>query len=117
MGVYIYQHKVHPFIKVGHYIKGNPWSRVAHRGFRCCKHPSVLDGQLMIDNLGLVAWFPDLNTADEKKYHRTHRTVRADGEWYSAETLPNALSYFEKIGRQDMSMCDKDAAMATRRRL
>lgn len=117
MGVYIFKHKSHPYIKVGHYIKSNPWSRVAHRGFRCCKHPLELEGQLMVDSLELLAWYPDLHTADEKKFHRAHRTVRAHGEWYTAAKLEQTVDYFNKLGKQDMQACNKEAAMATRRRL
>lgn len=71
----------------------------------------------MVDHLELVAWFPNLHTADEKKFHRSHRVNRAHGEWYDADKLEATLQYFGKLDTCDMQACDKAAALATRRRL
>lgn len=117
MGIYIFKHTVYPYIKVGHYIKLNPWSRIAHRGFRCCKSPSILEGQLMVDHLNLIAWYPDLVTADEKRLHKFFRTNRKDGEWYSIDKLQAITAYLDIRDKCDMMLCDKAAALATRRRL
>jgi hypothetical protein len=117
MGVYVFKHKTRPFIKVGHYIKLNPWSRVGHRGFRTCKCPQEIKGQVMCCNLELEAWFPSLCTKDEKTLHRHFKPVRAAGEWYNVTSLPTILEYLNTRAVCDMSACDKQAALATRRRL
>lgn len=117
MGIYIFKHTVHPYFKVGHYIKSNPYSRVSKRGFRCCLHPAILDGQLMIDHLDLIAWYPHLVTVDEKQLHRVFRTNRRDGEWYHLDKLDAIIAYLSTRDKCDMTSCDKAAALATRRRL
>jgi hypothetical protein len=118
MGVYVYQHTEQPFIKMGHYAKENPWSRVAHRGFRCCNHPAELEGKLMLPYLRLLAWFPALNTSIEKQGHRHFKSVRAVGEWYGVEQLPAILQWLRQRGSEvNVTEQQLQAAMSTRRRL
>ncbi len=118
MGVYVFAHVARPYVKVGHYCKNNPWSRVARRGFRSCSHPAALDGRLGVEDLHLVAWFPSLRTTHEKALHRRHRAERARGEWYGADRLPGLLADLDALAaRGEVDASARDAALATRRRL
>ena len=65
MGIYIFASKHGPFVKVGHYKGQNAWSRIAHRGFKSCRCPDELKGQVFVDDMELVTWFPSLNTKCE----------------------------------------------------
>jgi hypothetical protein len=117
MGIYCFSESSGRYIKVGHYIKSNAWSRVANRGFRSCKCPPEIKGAVMCCNLELEAWYPSLCTKDEKLLHRTLKAQSVCGEWYNLSSLPTILTYLNEKGVCDMSLCDKKAAQATRRRL
>jgi hypothetical protein len=121
MGIYIFEAIHGPYIKVGHYIKSNPYSRIAHRGFRSCIHPKDLGNRVMVDDMVLRRWFPSMNTKQEKLFHRRFKSFAVCGEWYP-------LSMFEQIARilqtesnhdgiPQSDVCDRDAALQTRRRL
>ena len=122
MGVYIFESKHRPYIKVGHYAGQNAWSRVAHRGFHSCAHPTDLT-QLECTDIELVAWFPAYTKEDEvavKRLFKTHR-VRAYGrptEWYEASVLPAIRAFLgSRGGVNSASACSLTAALASRRRL
>jgi hypothetical protein len=112
MGVYVFQSRHAPLIKIGHYNKSNAWSRVAHRGFHSCLHPSELKGRVSVDDLELVCWFPERTPKDEKALHRLCDPYRVKGEWFTIEAL--LMIPWED---NQASECIKEAAMATRRRL
>lgn len=118
MGIYVFKHRTGSYIKIGHYSRSNPWSRIAHRGFRTCKHPAQIKGRVMCDDMELVAWFPALVTKDEKKLHSLHRPLRAVGEWYPIDKLPVLLKYLDTLShRLDVDTDARTAALETRRRL
>lgn len=115
MGVYVYQSKHAPYIKIGHYAKSNAWSRIAHRGFDKILHPAVLRERVTVHDLDLIAWYPELTTKDEKRLHKVCKEHQVIGEWFSIAALQNILSL---LGPHNMaSMCSKEEALQTRRRL
>lgn len=113
MGVYVFKSKHGPFLKVGHYCKESPWSRVAHRGFEKIRHPPELDGKTTADDLELMGWDESLGFDDESDLHRLCKNYHVMGEWFSLD----AWEVLELLLEGDISLCDKDAAMATWRRL
>lgn len=115
MGVYVFQSKHAPYIKIGHYAKSNAWSRIAHRGFGKILHPAILKDRVSVHDLELIAWYPELTTKDEKRFHRLFHAHHVIGEWFSLEALDNVLL---ALGPNNQaSICSKEAALSTRRRL
>jgi hypothetical protein len=88
MGVYVFQSKHGPFIKVGHFKGQNAWRRIAPlRGFYSTSHPIELKGKLDPTDFELMYWFPELGTADESRIHHQLRNFRIIGEWYRLTAL------------------------------
>lgn len=119
MGVYVFA--IGKYIKIGKYCKSNPWSRVAHRGFksvRCPPEVKRLSKKEQVAKLTLVAWFPKLTRRHEAMCHRALRKRRAVGEWFQRAALRSALVLLNAKGVQArVRSQDKTAAMRTRRRL
>jgi len=107
--------KFAPVIKIGHYSKRNPWSRIAHRGFYSCLHPQELRGKVGVNDFDLLCWFPNLRPRDEKRLHNYLVDYRIIGEWFELE----ALSYLpECVPDENMyNDCNKLDALKTRKRL
>lgn len=103
MGVYLFQHRRAPFIKVGSYVcRGkrvldNPWYRIANRGYHSIRHPSELSGtELDADAFDLLAWFPNLQRKDETLIHK-HFKDRI-GEFHAAVHEKELIAYCEELG-------------------
>lgn len=73
-------------------------------------------GRVNVDDLELIAWFPELVTRDEKAIHRAHKAQRT-GEWYPEEAARKILAELRSLWPDEASSCDLAAAKATRRRL
>jgi hypothetical protein len=125
MGIYCFKSLRCPqFIKVGKYSKLNPWSRVAHRGFRSCACPKEL-GEVTGHDVELLAWYPTLGGGDERAHKRVQAAYRVEGtEWFSTEGLESTLAWLAaRAGcsvdeaRAAAAVADRAAAFATRRRL
>ena len=88
MGVYSFESKHGPFVKIGHFIGENAWRRIAPiRGFYSTSHPQELRLKLGPSDFELRHWFPTLGPQDEKCIHSKLRDFRIIGEWYSLEVL------------------------------
>ena len=118
MGVYVFKSKHGEFMKIGHYAKLNAWSRVAHRGFNSCICPTELTNRVMVSDLELLRWFPDLKKTDEKMLHKQCNQFSKGGEWFSMEALVKVDEIMSVRQLVDCSMtCSLEAALRTRRRL
>lgn len=115
MGVYVFQSKNGPFVKIGHYNKSNAWSRIAHRGFRSCIHPRDLRDKVMVDDMDLIYWFPSKTPKDEKALHRALASHRVCGEWFSTDAL--AVIPTLVVDENEATSCSKEDACAIKRRL
>src|SRR5580692_10604877 len=79
MGVYVFESKHGPFLKVGHFHGENAWSRVIRRGFRRVRCPGDIADRVDAEDLELLGWFPDLTTAHERTIHKASRESLASG--------------------------------------
>lgn len=113
----MFKSKHGPFWKVGHYQRSNAWSRVAHRGFYSCLRPHPITTRVSIDDLELLAWYPQLDKKAEKAIHR--RFVGLVGEWYGEDNIAEVLSAAAELagGINLAGSCNRAEALATRRRL
>ena len=114
MGVYVFKSKHMDVIKIGHYAKHNVWSRIAHRGFYSCICPKDIRERVSVDDMELLYWFPDLTSKDEKKIHKIVHDHHVCGEWFTVHAL-ETISSMTYVNCMDS--CNKEEAMATRRRL
>jgi hypothetical protein len=88
MGVYVFESKHGPYIKVGHYKGSNAWRRIApNRGFYSTKYPMELEEKVGPADFILRLWFPNLGTKDESYLHTRLGDLRIVGEWYRATAL------------------------------
>lgn len=118
MGVYIYQSLRGPYIKVGHYKGKNAYSRVAHRGFYSCICPAEIKEQVSIEDLELMAWFPNLTKKEERMVKTKWKEYRIDkSEWFPLEKITEIKQCLETLDQDQKESCCKDDAMSTRRRL
>jgi hypothetical protein len=118
MGVYIFQSRHAPYIKVGHYSGQNAYSRVAHRGFYSCVCPNEISDRVSVGDLDLLAWFPSLTRKDEasvKKQWRSDRVFKS--EWFPIACLDPILAFLLEKEENQKDACDLDAALQSRRRL
>ncbi|MDA2996712.1 MAG: hypothetical protein O3C26_04255 [Actinomycetota bacterium] len=114
MGVYVFESKHAPFVKVGHFKGQNAWRRIApKRGFNSTDHPVPLNGKLAPTDFQLRFWFPHLDFRDEKFIHSQLDHLRVIGEWYE---LP-ALRRIERLVKDEnyAHLCDFEEAMAYKR--
>ena len=112
MGVYIFESRECPWIKIGHHKlslkRPNVYYRVAGRGFHSCRHPLELENRLDMDNFNLVAWYPTLTVKDEKSIHKKCRTTESCGEFHPKSCLPFAIVECSTRGEhQNVSHTDK----------
>ena len=112
MGGYVFQSIHMDAIKIGHYAKNNAWSRIAHRGFYSCIHPTLLKNKVGIQDLELLYWFPTLTPKDEKRIHKLASAHSICGEWFTKEALMLLPTQENKAAD-----CSKEEALLTRRRL
>ena len=129
IGVYVFACRHGPYVKVGHHrvtrARPNVYYRVAGRGFHACVHPACLDGKLGMRDLELLAWYPTLDTRDEKAVHRAGKAARV-GEFHPVEALPTILADLDARGpragvdeaakQQAVAWAGKRAARARKRK-
>lgn len=115
MGVYVYKSKHINAIKVGHYIKNNAWSRIAHRGFYCIICPDEIKDRVGVNDLDLLCWYPNLTSKDEKQLHRDLFEYKLCGEWFRAEAIDIIVKIINE--ENEACKCSKEEAMLTKRRL
>ena len=102
-------------IKIGHYYKNNPWSRIAHRGFWTCISPLQIKEKLGVEDVSLLMWFPLMNQRDEKRLHALATEFNICGEWFSSECIDILTPHF--VGENQAALCSKEEALKTRARL
>ena len=115
MGVYVYKSQHLEVIKVGHYCKSNPYSRIAHRGFYSCICPDEIKDKVSIDDLILLHWYPNLTPKDEKILHKILKEYRICGEWFNYNADKKLQEYIKDI--DEASKCCKEDAILSKRRL
>lgn len=121
MGVYIFRSRHADWIKVGHHLvtprRPNAYYRVAGRGFQTVVHPDELDGKLWLEDLELVAWYPNLTTHDElDAHHLTPKELRV-GEFHPAESVDVILQLCDaRDARVTITDAQKRQAIAWGRR-
>lgn len=115
MGVYVFQSKHMPAIKIGHYAKLNAWSRVAHRGFYSCICPDEIKDKVSVEDLELIYWFPYLTNKDEINFHNQLQEYRICGEWFSIEAL-NEIQNITNC-ENNAHRCSKEKAIESQYRL
>lgn len=115
MGVYVFESVYLPIIKIGHYKGNNPWSRIANRGFHSASPPESLHNRVNVEDFCLRYWFPNKNSADERKLQRFLGTWKIAGEWFHAD----GLSYVSQaINDENLAnRCNKFEAILTKKRL
>lgn len=119
MGVYIFQSRHGPFIKVGHYKGQNAWSRVAHRGFYSCVCPMEIRNRVSLGDLELLAWFPNLDRRVEAMIKKKFREERIYGksEWFPLYCLEPIRLILDKLGEDQRASCCMETALASKNRL
>ena len=70
--------------------------RVVRRGFYSCRHPPELAGRLSFDDLDLLAWYPSLNSRDEKQIHRA--CSASWGEFHPVADVATAMQWCRELG-------------------
>ena len=98
MGVYIFQSRHEPWVKVGHHritdMRPNVYFRIVPRGFRSCVCPEVLEGRVSFTDVKFYAWYPNLSMTDEKSIHSIlKQKYPHKGEWYHVPD-PSLVSNF-----------------------
>ena len=119
MGVYVFRSRHGPFIKVGHYSGTNVYSRIAHRGFHSCVCPRELGGRVNLEDMELMAWFPQLTKNEEREVKKRWKEERIYGksEWFPETSMTSILSFLSTLDTDCASTCNMEEAMASRRRL
>lgn len=102
-------------IKIGHYSKSNPWSRISKRGFFKLICPYQIKDKVGVDDLDLIAWYKNLTAKDEKKLHRDLSEYRICGEWFDINAL-KVVHMFVDCDDTHLD-CSKDDAVKSYRRL
>lgn len=119
MGVYVFRSLHAPYIKVGHYQGKNAFSRIAHRGFSSCLCPQEVKGTVSMEDMELVAWFPQQTKKTEQAIKKQWKQDRIYGksEWFPADRLDAILSYLQERETNQAHLCDPFDAILSRRRL
>ena len=96
MGVYIFQSRHEPWVKVGHHRitdrRPNVYFRTVPRGFNSCACPPILEGHVSFMDVKLYGWFPNLTSTDERNIHSIlKRKYLHKGEWYQVND-PSSVS-------------------------
>ena len=115
MGVYVYKSNHIDAIKVGHYSKNNPWSRIAHRGFYSCRCPDEIKDKVSVEDLNLLLWYPNLTPKDEKQLHKYLIEYSLCGEWFKSNAVDKILEIITEENKA--SECSKEEAIQTISRL
>lgn len=116
MGVYVFQSIHAPYIKVGHYCGKNAFSRIAHRGFSSCVCPQEIRDRVSMDDMELVAWFPNQTRKTEQTIKKKWKHDRI-GEWLSSNQLRPLLDFLRPLEPDQAHQCDPFEAILSRRRL
>lgn len=119
MGVYIFKSFHGSFIKVGHYKGKNAFCRISHRGFYSCLCPKEIRDKVSMEDVELLAWFPNLQKPTErlvKHKWRAHRIYRKS-EWFPLEVLHDIQSFLETLDQNRVHTCDPFEAMLSNRRI
>lgn len=115
MGVYIFQSRHEPWIKVGHHritpLRPNVYYRIVPRGFNSCVCPNVLEGRVGFMDVRLHSWYPNLTSSDEKNIHSILRgNYPSRGEWYLVSDPDEVANLVQNYGgtqehptREDLS--------------
>lgn len=119
MGVYIFQSLHGPYIKVGHYVGNNPFSRIAHRGFYSCICPNEIRDRVTIDDVELLAWYPHLSKKSESQVKQQWRRFRIyrKSEWFPLDQLEPIQNFLDTHDSNVAHLCDPYVAVLERRRL
>lgn len=80
MGVYVFRWRHGPWLKLGHYCLGNPWCRIARRGWASVAVPDPLLHGARPADFDLLYWSPRLSRRDEAAVRRRFHATRF-GEW------------------------------------
>lgn len=120
MGVYIFQSKRAPWIKIGHMkltpSRPNVYFRIAGRGFHSCVHPKELVDHLDEVDFELVRWYPSLCRRDETAAHRGCPSEGC-GEFHPSSDLGEAIRILDARGvAYDVPKEDRLVALARARR-
>lgn len=118
MGVYIFQSLHAPYIKIGHYQGKNVFSRIAHRGFYSCSCPKEISHKVSMEDLNLIAWFPNQSRKTEQVIKKKWKSFRyKKSEWMPLNKLQEILHFLENMEPNQAHKCDPFEALLTRRRL
>lgn len=118
MGVYIFKSFHAPYIKVGHYQGKNVFSRIAHRGFYSCSCPKEISKQVSMDDVELMAWFPNQGKKTEQLVKKKWKSYRyKKSEWIQQDKMNEIMQYLQGLEPNQAYLCDPFEALLTRRRL
>lgn len=119
MGVYIFKSFHAPYIKVGHYQNKNAFSRIAHRGFYSCVCPNEIKDKVSMDDMELVAWFPNQKKKTEQQIKKKWKKSRVYGrsEWFPSDKMTEILDFLLTLESNQAHLCDPFEAILSRRRL
>lgn len=119
MGVYVYRSLHAPYIKIGHYHGRNAFSRIAHRGFASCVCPREINGKVSMEDMELIAWFPNQTKKTENFIKKKWKSFRVyhKSEWMPLEKMTEIVAYLGSLEPNQAHLCDPFEALLTRRRL
>lgn len=118
MGVYIFRSIHAPYIKIGHYQGKNAFSRIAHRGFYSCSCPTEISKKVSMEDMDLIAWFPNQDRKTERLIKTKWKSFRyKKSEWMPLDKLVEILTFLENQEPNQAHLCDPFDAILTRRRL
>lgn len=103
MGVYIFQSRHEPWVKVGHHritsTRPSVYYRIVPRGFNSCICPKVLEGRVGFRDMKLHSWYPNLTSTDEKKIHSILKlNYPHRGEWYYVSDPTDVSNLIQNYG-------------------
>lgn len=99
MGIYLFQHRTKPFLKVGVHSSLNPWNRLAN-GFQGNICPAGLDKE-PYTAYDLKGWFAALGYTEEAAVHAAFRATRLCGEWWPASDFAKIYQAVAVYGSPD----------------
>jgi hypothetical protein len=103
MGIYIFESKHGPYIKIGHHIGIDPYKRISSRGFYSCICPQDIKTKVSHEDLILRNWFPRLTNGDERLFHREMKWKRICGEWYNSQDYSYFSEYLKKLSEKRLN--------------
>jgi predicted DNA-binding protein YlxM (UPF0122 family) len=103
MGIYIFESKHGPYIKIGHHIGIDPYKRISSRGFYSCICPQDIKTKVSHEDLILRNWFPRLTNGDERFFHKEMKWKRMCGEWYNSQDYSYFSEYLKKLSEKRLN--------------